>query len=165
MRSPRSHGSSIGFIPASPDSNHQYCDANDDLDDHGPPPPELDDIKVEYHSHSQIPSTIHAFSDFSRHRPTEDSVPRNTTPWEPFRTRLDFEVAEIALAAAMPKDLTNRFLDVVRRVANAKEDFTLQNHDEIRSLWEMASARFTPVSHSDVHKASMCHQVYSSRPV
>jgi len=113
---------------------------------------------VEYHPHSQIPSTVHAFADFSRRRPTEDLVPRNATPWEPFRTRLDFEIAEIALAAAMPKDLTNRFLDVIRRAASAKEDFTLQNHDEIRSLWEMASERFQPVSCSDACKVPVCHQ-------
>jgi hypothetical protein len=142
------------FIPASPD--HQHHD--DNLNDREPPLPELDDIRVEYHPHSQIPSTIHAFSDFSRHRPTEDSVPRNATPWEPFRTRLDFEIAEIALTAAMPKDLTNRFLDVIRRAVSTKEDFTLRNDDEIRSLWEMASERFTPVSRSDAHKVPIYNQ-------
>ncbi|KAG1833243.1 hypothetical protein DFJ58DRAFT_613551, partial [Suillus subalutaceus] len=54
----------------------------------------INDIKVEYHPHSKHPSTIHHFSDFSRDRPSEGQVPRKDSPWEPFRTRLDFEIAE-----------------------------------------------------------------------
>ncbi|KAG1756155.1 hypothetical protein EDD22DRAFT_981579 [Suillus occidentalis] len=115
----------------------------------------LDDIKVEYHPHSRIPSTIHPFSEFTRRRPTEDTIPRSASPWEPFRTRLDFEVAEIALAATMTKDQTNRLFELVRRAASAKEDFTLQSHDEVRTLWKMASERFTPFETSVI---SVPHQ-------
>ncbi|KAG2156287.1 hypothetical protein DEU56DRAFT_906450 [Suillus clintonianus] len=82
--------------------------AGPDFDDadHGPnePAQELDDIRVEYHPHSQLPSTTHRLSEFSRSCPTEDYVPHNNSPWEPFRTQLDFE---IALEAAMTKDQTN----------------------------------------------------------
>ncbi|KAG2104264.1 hypothetical protein BD769DRAFT_1630826 [Suillus cothurnatus] len=86
--------------------------------------------KVEYHPHSQIPSTVHHFSEFSRSCSTEDDVPRNNSPWEPFRTRLDFEVAEIALEAAMTKDQTNRLLDLVHRSASGNDTFMLQNHEK-----------------------------------
>ncbi|KAG2142988.1 hypothetical protein DEU56DRAFT_870535 [Suillus clintonianus] len=133
---------------------------------HGSSPrtrPRRDDIKVEYHPHSKLPSTVHHFADFSRKCPTEDSVPRSTSPWEPFRTRLDFEIAEIALEAAMTKEQTNRLIDLVHRSANGQESFTLQNHNEVRSFWAMASERFTPfqvsvvsVAHrDDVHDFNM----------
>ncbi|KAG2336213.1 hypothetical protein BDR05DRAFT_1006072 [Suillus weaverae] len=154
--SPQSHPSSVDFIPVSFDFDHQHHDdANDGVSDDAPPAPQLDDIKVEYHPHSRIPSTIHPFSEFTRHHPTEDTIPRNASPWEPFRTRLDFEVAEIALAAMMTKDQTNRLFELVRRAASAKEDFTLQSHDEVRTLWKMASERFTPFETSTI---SVPHQ-------
>ncbi|KAG1908652.1 uncharacterized protein F5891DRAFT_1124360 [Suillus fuscotomentosus] len=114
---------------------------------------ELDDIKVKYHPHSELPPTVHHFSDFSCSCSSEDQVPRNNSPWEPFRTRLDFEVAEIALEAAMTEEQTNRLLDLIHRSASGKDIFTLQSHDEVRLLWEMASERYTPdvvsVKHQD----------------
>ncbi|KAG2121427.1 hypothetical protein DEU56DRAFT_873780 [Suillus clintonianus] len=126
---------------ASPGLQSHYDDANPEERE---PLPQLDDIKVDYHPHSQIPSTIHHFADFSRTRPTEASVPRNHAPWEPFRTRLDFEVAELALEAALTAEQTNRLLSLVHRSAHRDETFTLQNHDEVRELWSTASQRFTP---------------------
>jgi len=108
--------------------------------------PQLDDIKIDYHPSSQIPSTIHHFSDFSRSRPTEDYVPHNSAPWEPFRTRFDFEVAEIALEAKLTKEQTNRLFDLIHRSAGG-EEFTLQNHDEVQTLWSMTSQHFMPVGH------------------
>ncbi|KAG1905761.1 uncharacterized protein F5891DRAFT_1125792 [Suillus fuscotomentosus] len=129
-------------------SSYQYADHRKKSRQSNKPMP--DDIKVEYHPHSKIPSTIHRFVDFSRHHSMEDSVPRSTSPWEPFRTRLDFEVAEIALEAAMTKDQTNRLFNLLHRSACGKEAFTLQSHDEVRSFWEMASEQFTPFQSSVV---------------
>ncbi|KAG1857471.1 hypothetical protein F4604DRAFT_1589912 [Suillus subluteus] len=126
---------------ASPGLQSHFDDANPEVQE---PLPQLDDIKVDYHPNSQIPSTIHHFADFSRTRPTEASVPRNHAPWEPFRTRLDFEVAEIALEAALTAEQTNRLLSLVHRSARRDETFTLRNHDEVRELWSTASQRFTP---------------------
>ncbi|KAG2351833.1 hypothetical protein BDR07DRAFT_1240344, partial [Suillus spraguei] len=57
----------------------------------------------------------------------------------PFWMRLDFEVAEIALEAAMTKEQTNQLLDLVHQSASGADKFTLQSHDEVHSLWEMAS--------------------------
>jgi len=144
--SPQSHPSSVDLVPVSSDHQH-HDDANDGVNDDAPLAPQLDDIKIKYHPHSKIPSTVHAFSNFSCHCPTEDTMPHHTSPWEPFCTRLDFEVAEIALAAMMTKDQTNRLFELMRRAASTKEDFTLQSHDEVHTLWKMASEWFTPVSH------------------
>ncbi|KAG1903419.1 uncharacterized protein F5891DRAFT_1127252 [Suillus fuscotomentosus] len=58
--------------------------------------------------------------------------------------QLDFEVAEIVLEAAMMEEQTNRLLDLVHRSASGKDIFMLQSHDEVRSLWEMASEWYTP---------------------
>ncbi|KAG2046447.1 hypothetical protein BDR06DRAFT_899222, partial [Suillus hirtellus] len=90
------------------DSDHQHHDnANNGVNDDAPSAPQLDDIKIKYHSHSKIPLTVHLFLEFTCHCPTEDTVPCSASQWEPFHTRLDFEVTEIALAAAMMKNQTN----------------------------------------------------------
>ncbi|KAG2142230.1 uncharacterized protein EDB93DRAFT_1241592 [Suillus bovinus] len=114
----------------------------------------LDDIKIKYHPHSQIPSTVHSFSEFSHSCPTEDYVPHNDSPWEPFHTQLDFKVAEIALEAAMTKDQTNRLLNLIHRSASGNDTFTLQNHDEVHSLWDLASQLSVPLG-DKVHKFDM----------
>ncbi|KAG2034084.1 hypothetical protein BDR03DRAFT_993845 [Suillus americanus] len=107
------------------------------------PTHQLDDIQVKYHPHSQLPPSVHHFSEFSRSCPMEAAVPRNNSPWEPFCTRLDFEIAEIALEAAMTKEQTNRLLSLVHQSASGKDAFTLQNHDEVHSLWDLAFQHYT----------------------
>ncbi|KAG1802535.1 hypothetical protein EV424DRAFT_1282883, partial [Suillus variegatus] len=72
-----------------------------------------DDIKVEYHPHSKLPSIVHHFAAFSRSCSSEGQVPCNDAPWKPFQMQLDFEVTEIALEAAMAKEQMNRLLDLV----------------------------------------------------
>ncbi|KAG2355792.1 hypothetical protein BDR07DRAFT_1453666 [Suillus spraguei] len=103
----------------------------------------LDDIKVDYHPHSQIPSTIHHFADFSCTHPTEASVPQNHTPWEPFQTRLDFEVTEISLEAALTAEQTNRLFNLIHCFTfdvvsvpyqNKVHEFDMHYHP----LWEWA---------------------------
>ncbi|KAG1888363.1 hypothetical protein F4604DRAFT_1877444 [Suillus subluteus] len=110
-------------------------------------PRELDDIQVEHHPHSQLPSTIHRFAEFSRSCPTEEHTPCNNSPWEPFRTWLDFEIAEIALEAAMTKDQTNRLLNLIHWSTSGNDSFMLHNHDEVRSLWDLTSQRYTRFQH------------------
>ncbi|KAG2090890.1 uncharacterized protein F5147DRAFT_755445 [Suillus discolor] len=72
------------------------------------------------------------------------SVPWNHAPWEPFQTWLNFEVAEIALEAALTAEQTNHLLSLIHRSARRDETFTLQNHDEVQELWSTASQCFTP---------------------
>ncbi|KAG2074144.1 hypothetical protein BDR04DRAFT_1126829 [Suillus decipiens] len=59
------------------------------------PSPQLDDIKVDYHPHSQIPSTIHHFAEFSHTCPTGASV------------------TEISLEAALTAEQKNRLLSLI----------------------------------------------------
>ncbi|KAG1895997.1 uncharacterized protein F5891DRAFT_1280887 [Suillus fuscotomentosus] len=140
---PDFHQTDPGPNEPDPGLNEPDLGPNESNPDLNQPAHELDDIKVEHHPHSQIPSTMHHFSEFSCSCPTEDYVPRNDSPWEPFRTRLDFEVAEIALEAAMTKDQTNRLLNLIHRSASGNDTFTLQNHDEVCSLWDLASQCYT----------------------
>ncbi|KIK39918.1 hypothetical protein CY34DRAFT_25041 [Suillus luteus UH-Slu-Lm8-n1] len=111
-------------------------------------PCELDDIQVKHHPHSQLPSTIHHFTEFSRSCPTtEECTPHNNSLWEPFRTWLDFEIVEIALKAAMTKDQTNHLLNLFHWSTSGNDSFTLHNHDKVRSPWDLASQCYTRFQH------------------
>ncbi|KAG1739958.1 uncharacterized protein EDB91DRAFT_1026020, partial [Suillus paluster] len=59
----------------------------------------------------------------------------SASPWEPFQICLNFEIAEIALEAAMTKEQTNQLIDLVHCSANGQESFTLQSHDKVCSFW------------------------------
>lgn len=109
---------------------------------------EVDDIKVVHHPKSGIPTQVHAFGDFKRHPAHHSSwsAPEpDAQPWRPFKSRLEFDIAEIALEAALNNAQTDRLLDICRRCARKSEKFTFQNHKDIRAKWDAASQRVTGV--------------------
>ena len=83
------------------------------------------------------------FVDFQRYAAVSRVTPPQK-PWKPFRSRLDFEVAELALNASLSKDLTETLIRIVRRAAS--ERFTLSNYKDIKNTWEAASEQLTQVS-------------------
>ncbi|KAG2053125.1 hypothetical protein BDR06DRAFT_1055215 [Suillus hirtellus] len=130
-----------------PPADHDTIPDFNDADDCRNEPEHIHNEPLKHHPHSQLPSTIHRFAEFSCSRPTEEHTPHNNSPWEPFRTWLDFEVVEIALEAAMTKDQTNCLLDLFHQSATGNDSFTLHNHDEVRSLWDLTSQCYTRFQH------------------
>jgi hypothetical protein len=57
----------------------------------------------------------------------------------PFRTRLDFEIAELILDSALNKEQTNRLISLLNRCAGPTENFTIRNQDELLKFWDLAS--------------------------
>lgn len=108
---------------------------------------ELDDIKVEYHPHSGRAQQVHRFSDYKRGQASKRPfLTCDRQPWQPFRSRLDFEFAELALHASLSKDETNRLINLVHRAVGGDEAFSLTNHKEVSETWSRVAHRFTPVS-------------------
>jgi len=109
---------------------------------------QLDDIKVEHHPNSGIPMQVHAFSDFQRCpvQASSWSAPEpDPEPWRPFKSRLEFDIAEIALEGAFNNAQTDCLLDICRCCAWHSEKFTFQNHKDVRAKWDVASQRITGV--------------------
>jgi hypothetical protein len=71
-------------------------------------------------------------------------IPPDEEPWKPFRTCLDFEVAELALAARLNKEQANNLFALLRRCQQG-ENFTIKNHSELGQLWQLASEKCTRV--------------------
>ncbi|KAG1821702.1 uncharacterized protein BJ212DRAFT_1297041 [Suillus subaureus] len=83
----------------------------------------LNDIKVEYHLSSGIVAKTHGFDTFQC-CPTILIPPPDKTPWHPFKSQLEFKIAELALEV---------------RLNHGKEKTIFKNHKDIHNLWEAAS--------------------------
>lgn len=105
---------------------------------------ELDDIKVEYHPNSGRPPEVFSFADFGCQRAEASHVPPKN-PWAPFRTKADFEFAEIAFDAAMNEKQVAVLIKLFRRCIEEKDMFTLQGYTDYEAMWNNASKLLTPV--------------------
>ncbi|KAG1733838.1 hypothetical protein EDB19DRAFT_1896555 [Suillus lakei] len=106
----------------------------------------MDDTSDIHHPKSGIPTKIFAFSDFMRHPAHHSSwsAPEpNAKPWRPFRSRLEFDIAEIALEAALNNEQTDRLIDICRHCAAQLEKFMFKNHKDVRAKWDAVSQRLT----------------------
>lgn len=124
--------------------------------------PWLDAIRTEYHPHAKLPPKVVKFEEYREHhsqhrRPT----PRNPTkPWTPFRTRAEFEFAEIAIDAALNKRQVDALIKVFHRCIEGKDTFELKGHADLIEMWELAS-----VLHTRVHsfRCPNCHSCSNHR--
>jgi hypothetical protein len=93
-----------------------------------------------------LPPVIQHFSEYgtceSMRHPTNELL--DEAPWLPFRTRLDFEVAELAHQAAFNKEKTNQLINLMHQ--SGGEGFTLRDNDDVQELWKLAAFRRTGVS-------------------
>lgn len=77
--------------------------------------PQLNDIKVEYHPRSGRQPQFFSFDEYKSNFQDLDSVdiPVDPEPWKPFRSRLDFELAELILDTHMNKNQTNELISLI----------------------------------------------------
>ncbi|KAG2344656.1 hypothetical protein BDR05DRAFT_975422 [Suillus weaverae] len=108
-----------------------------------------DDIQVQYHPNSQHPTQVFHFKDYGRGPGAPTVVPLvEPEPWYPFRTRIDFEVAELVLEAALTHQQMDWLFNLIRRTKS--EQFTLQNCKDVRDTWDAASFKLTPFVKEEV---------------
>ncbi|KAG1768576.1 hypothetical protein EV702DRAFT_1181923 [Suillus placidus] len=104
---------------------------------------------AEYHPNSQRPTQVFHFEDYGRGPGAPTVVPPvEPEPWYPFRTRIDFEVAELVLEAALTHQQMDRLFDLIRRTKS--EQFTLRNCKDVRDTWDAASFKLTPFVKEEV---------------
>jgi hypothetical protein len=117
--------------------------STDSLDDASP---NEGNIRIEYHpSSGREPKTL-AFGDFiGAAAATDSTLPVDPDPWVPFRTRHDFEFAELVLDAGMSKDQVNAMIGLIHRCTNGKGSFTLKSYDEMHKTLAVASERLPKV--------------------
>ncbi|KAF5371230.1 hypothetical protein D9758_004318 [Tetrapyrgos nigripes] len=103
-----------------------------------------DDIKTEFHPNSGQDQTIQRFDDFGFGQASDLWHPTDFTPWKPFRSRLDFEVAEFALHAGLSSSLTEdliKLLSCCRDKPDPDDLFTIESASEMQKLWDLAAIK------------------------
>jgi hypothetical protein len=103
-----------------------------------PPNPQHDDIKIVYHPHCGKPDKIFHLEDYNSSLPRPTNIPTEENPWRPFRTRIDFEIAELILDTHMNKNQTTDFLKLLHKIAADPKCFTIANKKELDNTWEGA---------------------------
>lgn len=107
---------------------------------------EVDDMRTEYHPKTgRSPVTVH-FDEYGKDEKTPfDDGPPDSEPWKPFRTRLDFDVADFALEAALNKGQTTRLLDLLNRCAEHEEEVTIRSAKDLQDTWDRAAHKCVDV--------------------
>jgi hypothetical protein len=103
--------------------------------------PHIDDIKIEYHPKSAREPKFYRFDDYpgQQNRSTsEDSEAIDAEPWKPFRTRLDFEIAELMLESHLNSVQSTALLSLIRKAIAQPDDFTLSSTDDLEKVWTAA---------------------------
>jgi hypothetical protein len=98
---------------------------------------QLDDIKVEYHPKSMKPDKFFRFHEYTDVRTPTSDLP-NQEPWKPFRTRLDFELADLMLDARMNAKQSASLLSLIHRCIKDPESFTISNVTDLQNAWNHA---------------------------
>ncbi|EDR00788.1 uncharacterized protein LACBIDRAFT_333831 [Laccaria bicolor S238N-H82] len=107
--------------------------------------PQLNVIKVEYHPRSGRQPQFFSFDEYKSNFQDLNSVdiPVDPEPWKPFRSRLDFELAELILDTHMNKNQTNELISLIHRCILDPKSFTLKNEPDLSKIWENAANQAT----------------------
>ncbi|KAI0686902.1 hypothetical protein BC835DRAFT_1420080 [Cytidiella melzeri] len=130
--------------------------------------PMANDIRVEYRRAAGLPPRIFAFHDFRQEKRTLDIVVSKSNLWKPFKTRLDFELAEFTQKASLNKQLINSLFKLVKDIVSRPTDLTLESADDVNCVWESATLyhpSFTSMSISQPYKGEDKVFDFYSRPL
>ncbi|KAJ8074178.1 hypothetical protein PM082_012470 [Marasmius tenuissimus] len=107
---------------------------------------EQDAFQTVYHPSSGRPTITQRFEEYGMTSQEGSPIPPGAEPWRPFRTRIDFEVAELALCSAMNAEQTTTLIRLLQCVARGFDRFTLDSHAEMQATWDLAAERSTKFS-------------------
>jgi len=97
------------------------------------------DIRIEYHPSSGREPEVFAFEEFTQ-AVNENAYPMDPEPWAPFKTREDFEFAELARETGMTKAQIDALIRLFHQcIKNGKDSFTLSGYNEMRETLKVAS--------------------------
>ncbi|KAG1730397.1 uncharacterized protein EDB91DRAFT_1059518, partial [Suillus paluster] len=109
----------------------------------------IDNIKVEYHPSSGRPTEVYHVEDYGCGPGAPTAVPKaDPTPWQPFHTHIDFEVAELAHETGLSHEQLDRLIQLIHR--SRSELFTLRNRKDVRDTWDAVSFKMTPFTKEEV---------------
>lgn len=109
-----------------------------------------DSIRVDYHPHSGRPPQVFPFESYRREH---DRAKFNASqllkenPWAPFKSREDFELAELCVEAGLHKKQINKLLKLIQDAKNGKAKISLSSYKDLQMAWDSAKIGHTGVCH------------------
>ncbi|KAH9985222.1 hypothetical protein BJV74DRAFT_878709 [Russula compacta] len=100
-------------------------------------------MKLEYHPRSGRETRTFKATDYHCYEFDRNVIVRDDHPWRPFRTRADFEAAELALKTSMNKEETETLFNLLNRTASSRDVFTLDTYKDATDMWDLASSKRT----------------------
>jgi hypothetical protein len=118
--------------------------------------PRVDDIRTEYHPNSGRATVTTRVEDGSA-APHTPMLPPEDEPWWPsFKSREEFELAEILLETSMNTTLMDRLLKLIQSCISGKGKLTFTNHKEVQAAWDRAAQQLPPVRTSHYLSIYLC---------
>ncbi|TFK17078.1 hypothetical protein FA15DRAFT_650584 [Coprinopsis marcescibilis] len=103
------------------------------------------DVRITSHPNTGKPVKMHRFLDYQPGLSGDYSLSSiDTEPWRPFRTRLDFEIAELVQDARMNKKQTKRLISLIQECVSNPKEFTIINEPDLSKTWEEAQRVHVP---------------------
>ncbi|KAJ7301222.1 hypothetical protein DFH08DRAFT_996074 [Mycena albidolilacea] len=105
----------------------------------------------EFQRREKLPEVHLGFEEYRASQvPPKRRHPTDEKPWAPFRTRLDFEVAEFSQDTMLNKNQIDTLISLIRRCAENIVDFTLHNQSDLNKQWDLASKKCTEFERFEV---------------
>jgi hypothetical protein len=118
------------------------------------------DVRIKYHPHANRPDQTFRFGEYLTHvEEVYDRIdvdpPASTEPWRPFRTLLDFEIAELVQDTNMTRRQKSALIRLFQRCIKDPELFTLIDEPDLTKTWE--DARRVHMSSVRYISSMSCH--------
>lgn len=111
-------------------------------------------VRISYTNNlKRKPEYLHPDEYLSRHE-KKARKPRTFAedPWHPFKTRSDFDFAELVFNAHLSREQISSLLGVVQRCIEGADSLTFGNYSDVHASWSEARHLVEPVC---------CHYCYS----
>ena len=103
------------------------------------------DIKVKYHPSSGRKPEVLPFEEFIQSASAKPP-PEDPEPWNPFKTRADFEFAALAQDTQISKGQVKRLIDLFHRcIKDGGDSFTISSCNEMCDTLTLASEQLAKV--------------------
>ncbi|TFK18535.1 hypothetical protein FA15DRAFT_709784 [Coprinopsis marcescibilis] len=96
---------------------------------------EEDKIRVEYHPRSQMAPQVMTSDDYLDRIPTSNDFPPDPKPWQPFRTRLDFELASFMHDNNLNQPQKAHLLTLIKEAIEKPGSFTIKDSWDLENIW------------------------------
>lgn len=106
------------------------------------------DIKIEYHPKSGMAPRVVSSEEYKASLVDESdpTSPPDDEPWLPFKSREDFEFAELAHDAALNRPQIERMIKLFQRCQKMPGPLTFKKYNDLKESLEKASSILTPVT-------------------